>query len=83
MTITAFPRTFDDAQRRELATTDKDRKIGPVEVTTCAHGSRYSFRHEWPAGSGGPRDGLVRFIENDCIDCARGGWLTPGTTRQL
>jgi hypothetical protein len=83
VTITTLPRTYDDDQRVKLATVDGARMVGPLEVALCSHGARYSFRYGWPKGSGGPKDGVLRIMDNTCVECAREGWLTPGATKQV
>lgn len=79
--MTTFARTFDEAERVKLGIKDRSQVIGPLESTTCTHGQIYSFRYEWPAGSGGPNDGDLVILTNPCIDCAIALELQPGRRR--
>ena len=78
---TTFARTFNDPERIKLAVNDKDRAVGPLESTYCAHGRIHSFRYEWPRGSGGPNNGELVILENPCVDCALAFELQPGRRR--
>lgn len=73
-----FLRTFSDAERIKLATREKSARFGPVEVTSCAHGGTYTFRYEWPDGSGGPKDGTLVILGSKCLDCALLVEMQPG-----
>ena len=76
-------RTWNDAERVTKATTDGPMKIGPIETTSCSHGETYQFRYQWPNGSGGPLDGEVLIVTNDCIGCYALQCLRAGTKRTI
>ena len=80
--LTAYlvARSFDDAQRIALATQEKDRTLGPLEVAGCPHGRHYSFRYEWPRGSG-PSHGECVVLDNACAECACEPCLQNGSRR--
>lgn len=78
---TIFACTYSDAERVKLGINDKDRTVGPLETSYCCHGGAYTFRYEWPKGSGGPNDGELLILTNNCVDCALTFEMQPGRRR--